>query len=519
MKTILETFLEELNIKHTHRFAARLYNEHPNKNNMLGLKQMLQRYGVEAVGVRLDEKKLEELVFPCILHIKGDFVIGRSLRNGVLEYLWNGKVTREPVQDFLPRWSGNALLPVHSPAAAEPDYKANVRAELTDKAGFLFLVLLPLAFLVYGCVHNRLWEDITAMSLLAVNVTGAGVSMLLVQKQLFRENRVTDRICSLFHRQDCNNVLFSEKAKLWDTFSWSEVGVGYFLVLSLTLALMPSCLPAVTAIAWAAMPYGIWSVWYQQRVVGQWCMLCMIVQGLIWTGGIIAGLHYAIGSGAGIMFGSAMWLRDFISVGLLVVLAIIVLHFITSAISLREELTAARQKYNAIKANETVFGALLQESEEFPATAEDSTIVMGAKDAKYRVTVLSNPHCNPCARMHERICRVLNACAESVSVQYILSAFNDDLLQSNRFLIAAFQQRDYATAMHILELWYKEGKYDREAFILKWELDLHTPEVEAEMERHSKWRERTKLTATPTIIVNNRLLPMDTYQIEDIINL
>ncbi len=517
MKNLLEIFLDEIDVRHTHKFASQLYNEHPNKYNMLGLKQMLHRYGVESVGIKQDEKELEELVYPCILHVLGDFVIGRGVEDGVVEYLWNGKETKEPAEDFRKRWSGNALLPINSPVAQEPDYKANLMRELTERGKYLFIMLLPLVFVFYGFISNGLWRDIPAMSLSVLNLTGMAISLLLIQKQLFKENKFADRICSMFHQKDCNNVLFSEKAKLLDTFSWSEIGTAYFLVQSLSLVLYPACFPAAAIISWLAMPYGIWSVWYQWRVVKQWCMLCLIVQMLVWTSGILAIWWFFVGET--VLTFDAILLKDIVLISLLMALAVILLHFVTSSMHYREELATTKQKYNAIKADEAVFNAKLQEQEEFVTTKEDSAIIMGAEDAKYKVTVLSNPHCEPCAKMHERISKVLEACKETVSVQYILSAFNDDLLRSNRFLIAAFLQTDYQAAMQIYELWYKEGKNDADAFISRWDFDLNTPEVDSEMERHKQWREKTKLTATPTIIVNNRMLPTDTYQIEDLINL
>lgn len=76
MKTILENFLDALDISYTKRFTRNMFQEHPHKNNMYGLKKMLDVYGVKTMGVYVDTKDLLELNYPCILHIHGDFVIG-----------------------------------------------------------------------------------------------------------------------------------------------------------------------------------------------------------------------------------------------------------------------------------------------------------------------------------------------------------------------------------------------------------------------------------------------------------
>ena len=38
-----------------------------------------------------------------------------------------------------------------------------------------------------------------------------------------------DKICSLFSKSDCNNVLESNVAKPWGIFGWSEIGLDYFV--------------------------------------------------------------------------------------------------------------------------------------------------------------------------------------------------------------------------------------------------------------------------------------------------
>ena len=46
-------------------------------------------------------------------------------------------------------------------------------------------------------------------------------------------------------------------------------------------------------------------------------------------------------------------------------------------------------------------------------------------------------------------------------------------------------------------------------------LDVTSLEVEVEFQRHEKWKEKTQLRSTPTIVVNGYKLP-DNYKIEDL---
>lgn len=68
MKNILEDFLDALEVNYTKQFAITLYQEHPHKYNMFGLKKMLDVYGVKTLGVRVESTELLSLTYPCIIH-------------------------------------------------------------------------------------------------------------------------------------------------------------------------------------------------------------------------------------------------------------------------------------------------------------------------------------------------------------------------------------------------------------------------------------------------------------------
>lgn len=67
MKNILESFLDALEVRYTKRYVRRLYEEHPHRGNMYGLKQMLsvwrQGFGCIYGGQGFAESQLS-LYFP-----------------------------------------------------------------------------------------------------------------------------------------------------------------------------------------------------------------------------------------------------------------------------------------------------------------------------------------------------------------------------------------------------------------------------------------------------------------------
>lgn len=79
--------------------------------------------------------------------------------------------------------------------------------------------------------------------LLLFNIVGIGVSYLLIKKQMHVQSSYADKICLLFKQGDCNDVLDSDAAKLFGVISWSEIGLGYFIVNLFILLLLPNLTP------------------------------------------------------------------------------------------------------------------------------------------------------------------------------------------------------------------------------------------------------------------------------------
>ena len=145
----------------------------------------------------------------------------------------------------------------------------------------------------------------------------------------------------------------------------------------------------------------------------------------------------------------------------------------------------------------------------------DSQILFGNPEAQLKVSILTNPFCNPCARMHKRVEKILKDTKREISIQYIFSSFQPDLNFANKYLITAYLEKELQEFEGIIANWFEKGKPLKEAFFNDMNLDMTNPEVEVEFQKHEAWKEKTQLRATPTILVNGYKLP-DNYKIEDL---
>ena len=511
MKNILEYFLDEIEVPYTKSFADKLYNEHPHKYNMYGLKKMLDLYGVKTVGVRVESRDLLKLNYPCILHTYGDFAIGINCTDEIITYVIQGRKNEVTHDDFKQTWTGNALVVSETTEAVEPNIKAHRREDILSMAKrFCIPVLLAFTTIV-GIVDGLISKRLSCFYIieLLLSIMGVFVCILLMQKQLFNESKYGDRVCSLFHHTDCSSVLDGAKSKVFG-ISWSEIGLGYFITNTLLIGLFQESFCFIAIISWMAMFFGVWSIYFQWKVAKNWCVLCVLAQIIIWLFGLFA---------VWICFSEkplfSYSIIESILIYSLFLVSIIAIHNCVLAYGKEKERITTIQKYRALKANNNVAKALIEEQEFYETTLNDSRILFGNPRAKMRVTILSNPHCNPCARMHERIEKLLDLCSDNICIQYIFSSFNEQLEDSSRYLIYCYDMNDIQASREAFTKWYKGEKTNHEAITRKYSVQIHNEKVEEELIKHKEWRQRTKLMATPTILVNGFELPAE-YEIEDL---
>ncbi len=507
MKNILEQFLDEIEVNYTRWFADKLYNEHPHKYNMYGLKRMLDVYGVKTLGIKNSSKEVSLLNYPCILHTSEDFVIGLEYKSDAITCLIHGQRREIPYEDFMQIWTGNALVVSETTDAVEPNYQTNCREGRILRIKTYSLPLVMFFAVIWGISNQPLIMELFHWVGIPMNIIGIYICIMLIEKQLFGKSRYGDKVCSLFHQADCNNILDDHHAKIVGV-SWSEIGLGYFTANTLLLSIYPQSLGEVALFNLIAMGYGIWSIYYQFVIAKSWCMLCVVVQGIIWITGFVAIFTYSA------IFSSIKPSEMFLAC-LMQAICIIIAHGIVFALILNNERTYAVQRHRSLKANNNVFKAMLAEREHHETSTNDSSILFGNPNAETLVTILSNPHCNPCARLHNQVEELLESSPNNICLQYIFTSFNEGMDDSSRYMISCYNKDNTKATLRLYSDWYARDKFQYENLIKQHSDIIHTDSVEAELLRHKTWVKKNLFRHTPTILVNGHVLPSE-YELSDI---
>ncbi len=499
---IVEILLKELKVKHSKTFVEENYVNAPDSDNMLGIQRILSRYGIESVGVHFKNKEEAGLTFPCVLHWHDAFVVGIDLQDDTIKYHDGKNYITEAIPDFNKKWTGDMLCVTNMGSYHEPSYIKNKLIDLYNCFinYSLFAILICLG--LFTIINNSLFNPQSIN--IIFDLIGFSVCLILFQKQLHAQSSIADKICSLLQNGGCDSILGSSEAKLWGIISWTEIGLAYFSSRILWGSLYESSLVLIQVIGWLAMPYGVWSIGYQAFKIKHWCTLCCLVQIIIW------------GSGIYNLFVFRPLSFSFTSITTNVMLGVIVfvvIQLISHYHTFYKQYNIVNKKFLNFKIQEGIFSEALTRSEVIDDKGEDSLIIYGSPTAKMTLTILTNPHCEPCANMHNRLMHLITK-NPNINVKYIYTSFNKELEDSSLFCIAVYKQKPYDEAVKIMKKWYQYGRFQSKKFIKSYDINIHHPEVLNEYSRHKLWKERTGIDPTPTIVFSGHKLP-NYYTVED----
>lgn len=505
---LFTSYLDELGVPYTQNYSNRLVNSHPYKNTMYGISTMLRDYNVPNEGYSIQKKTdfLSQIDPPFIVHIGREFLVLYEKKSSGYACWRNGKSVIIPFDEFDKLWSGAVLIAEPTNQSIEPDYKKHRLSDIISLIEKCVLILLLLIFSISLLSKYSTEYFSVALPMVIANLIGIYVSSLIIKKENHIHNKFSDQICSLFKKSDCNNVLESSAALFLGVINWSVLGLSYFVSNLLLIMLFPEYILYYSTVNILILPYTVWSIWYQKMRAKNWCPLCLTFLFILWC-------IFVINTFNGFLLVNKIILIDALYTICIYLLPILSLHILLPYIISSYKVEDLSQHLNSIRLKDIVFLAHMNEQAHYDISYKDSQIFFGNQSSKKVITIFSNPHCNPCALMHQRVNKVL-ASNKNLCVQYIFSSFDHSLDNSCLFLIAVYLQSKEEERLRIFEEWFSEGKNNKEMFMSKYSQFVINDDIEREYSHHLSWNSKNNIGATPKLFLNGVELP-DIYKIED----
>lgn len=467
----------------------------------------LNTWGVPNMPVRIGMAQLASAPLPAIAHLhSGVFVLVQAVGKDSVQYWDTAKGNKEAsLQEFEQIWSGAMLL------VSAKD--AQVPAHLLEKSS------LPPRLLVQWvlglCCLGVLGVSVASVSwyfagLACLKALGLFFSMGLLSTD-WGAGQWISGICNIGKQTDCKSVLQTKASKIFSWLSWSEMGFFYFaggllaLLFASWQASSTAVLPILSLLTLLALPYTFFSVYYQARIAKQWCPLCLGVQGVFWLEFVLFltsfQTHLQSGEGLTSVLGSVV-----------VAFSLPILGWFSVADVLKNANKAKHWRLQALRLqrNPAMFQAYLQQQKRLQSTEglgkANTGITLGNPDAEVEIVMFTNPHCNPCTKVHKDLEELLEWAGESVKVRLYFLSFPQREKTTQELLTLCLSAPDNQTRQAILHAWFEQKQKTN---------TQPTDEAEQMRQIHVQYANLNAIEGTPTIFVQGFQLPQ-VYQLQEL---
>lgn len=479
---------------------------HDDFNSLLSIKELLDLLGLPSLTVYHSLNELIEMDAPL--------PIIAELRTNVFYYVfisqWDAKyvyvscgnsLEAIPREEFVQMYTQKSIiLDIDSKPTASA-LRESLRADLVR---WVINLLVSVGYLVglFALVVYISRKSVLASIIGIVWTSVLLLSLLIVLRSRWKSLR---RLCKGEEKMDCNVLLDSPKAQLWEGLSWADIGAIYALA-ALILCTQGEAgymlLPFVFAI-----PFTGYSLYYQFIKAKVICKLCCLIQTFIVIGCILI-----IGSTVDLSNIDILNILCYWGLAILgassVHYAFIYHHRPRQAIN-----TYHARVYRQLKSRMDIFTSLMADSVRLKPPKEACMAVHSIPGLDLELTLVLNPTCPNCIReLRSLLPKIrslrlnvyllwLGTDARSLSVIdsfWRLYAESEDSLQQGLSIFA----RTYPES---LEVYKQQGIKVSEQFLLSNALAV-------------EWAESYGVHQTPLLIYGDRVLP-PYYDIEDIIKL
>lgn len=464
---------------------------HPDYPSLLAIQDTLEELGINAYACSGTKEELRAEAKPFLAHLNAG--------GGYLVYCTDVADAEKKIKDFDKLWSGHVLFMDKPSRYGNTEHDKRYKNELLNQYYGWFAMALVL-FTILGLAIYQ--GNIPVLLLAVTNTIGLGLGWLIAQKEFGISNSVSDKICSMARHSRCEAVILSKGAKLFNWLTWGDVGIIYFStsLLFLLYALLtyePVSLYYLISLAGLIFPF--YSVYYQWRVVKQWCMLCLGVLAVLMMGGIISLLYWNMNT-AFATYTTMMLPFSGITMFMLALWQLVKYAIQKLQRTFIHEIQALRTKRNP-----QIVNALLEkekmEVEDLPEG--DDAVVFGKSNAPYKMVIACNPYCRPCAKAHKAVEELYEKYPDSLQVAVRFAIDSTDEKDPKVKMVSDIIKAAKKNPFEAVRDWYR--LFNRETF-----LQLHPVNgeyVNTELEKQVVWTKQAGITATPTFYIGGRPLP------------
>ncbi len=539
LSNIALQYIQQLNVPVTKTTLKESLEQNPYYPSLYSISNTFNRFNIENISFTGTVETLDELQTPFITYCSEqstgkDFVLVTAITATQVSYLAESNkpkiVSRE---DFLKQWQKVVFAAEGNANSGEKDYNSKVKIEKLKqrKRSLLYAgIVVLISLLVYPLISTTA-NTIAAASMAVIKLLGVAATVLLLIYEIDKTNSFVKSICTAGKQTNCDAVLNSKAGKFLG-MGWGELGFFYFAASTIFL-LLPG-IPFTNKLPWLAIastlaaPYIVFSIYYQYKVVKQWCPLCLAVQAVLLLELIWAITNFWLNKTTSLIsspqsspftpllegIGEA-WAAAFC-----ILLPVVIWYLLRSLLLAAKAAPGYKAAYKRLLYNPEIFNGLLQQQATAPNGWQQLGINIGNPNATNTIIKVCNPYCGPCAKAHPVLEEIVKHNTD-INVKVIFTASNDENDRAGKpvkHLLAIAAKQNLQITEQALDDWYMADKKDYEIFAAKYPMNGELKEQAAKLDLMKHWCTDAEITHTPTIFINGKLLP-ETYSINELKNI
>jgi uncharacterized membrane protein len=429
----------------------------------------LDEWNIDTFAAEAGAEHLPELPYPCIFHLNqkgGYFVVGIGVTEKGISCIDPaiGEVSI-PVDDFLNDWSGAVLLAEANEGSGEEDYEEKLKIEQQKKNFIPRLLSLSSLFLLSLLIYIGLKSStsslmLTGGALLILHLAGMFLSVLLAKTKYKTSSALGEFLCTLNEKADCDEVINSTGGKILG-FDLVDVGIVYFSTASLfllfgaTAGTLDVSIWTLAILGLCSIPFTIYSVFYQWRILQKWCVMCLFVVALLWLNVII---HVMAGS---IDFTSIPNLTDMLLLIPSFLLVLVTWMGIKKLLPAHLEATDLKNRLSRMETNPHFINGLIAASPTVDLSGIQNWLIVNYGDDLPVLSVYLSPSCGPCIN---RFPDIVKQTTNKMNLRIILITNSSYDLDSNLFvcrITSYVHANQHQKAFEGVQYWYALAKAEK----------------------------------------------------------
>jgi uncharacterized membrane protein len=506
---VLQKAISHFKIKVTATTVKEFLLAHPYYPTLKSVCDALAKWKVKHYALNLELEEIKTLEMPYLAHLNvggGKLAfVEKTANNQVTYFIIKGKRIEETFEKFAEKISGAVVVMEAGEDSGEKEYRQNRQNEILNKSllpfGIITLAIIAVLNFVSGFNPESIsfYTGLQFWGLVLTKITGLTASIFLILHELKISTPIADKICGFSSKTDCDTVLSSSASKVFGWLNWADVGLIYFTgTIIYLLGINDSLsLGILTLTSILALPYPVFSIYYQAFKAKKWCPFCLTVQLALVAEFVILLPFFKTVNFAPLDI--LNWITFLLISGTIWL-------FYKSYFERASSFDKEHYSFLGFKRNPEIFKFLLQQKGYIEIPENKESIILGNPEAPVIITAFLSLHCNPCAYTFKKLKTLLDDCKD-VKINAVFSVHNNEesfnLINHLYFL---YNEKGPEAATEFLYKWYST---DTRLKKLLYEKDILNGYGKAEeISKINKGLfDAFKIAGTPTVYVQGFKFP------------